>query len=76
MTTKLITTRRCMVCGDDGTLELPVDGIAKYEGGAFVQDAFPELPKDLREQIISGTHPQCWNDLFGSFDDEEEEELA
>ena len=76
MTTKLIHTRRCMVCGDGGTLELPVDGIAKYEAGTHVQDAFPELSKDLREQIISGTHPQCWEDLFGPFSDEEEEDLV
>jgi hypothetical protein len=65
MTTKLIETRRCFHCGEHGYLELPIEGIAKYEGGAFVQDAFPDLDRALREQIISGTHPECWNKMFG-----------
>lgn len=75
METTLIKTRRCFVCGDEGFLELPKDGIAKYESGMFVQDAFPDLPKELREQIISGTHPDCWNDLFGSFSEDDDDEI-
>jgi hypothetical protein len=55
-------------------LELPEEGIAKYEAGAFVQDAFPDLDRQLREQIISGTHPECWTKMFAPFDDEEETE--
>ena len=39
-------------------------GKKAYEQGAFVQDAFPNLNIDEREQIISGTHPQCWDELF------------
>lgn len=60
-----------MVCGDEGLLELPVDGIAKYESGAFVQDAFPELSAPVREQIITGTHPDCWEQMFAPFGDDE-----
>lgn len=77
MTTTMITTKRCFHCGEQGYLEVPVDGIARYEGGAFVQDAFPDLPKEQREQIISGTHPKCWDEMFAPFgDDEDEEELV
>lgn len=65
MDTHVIQTRRCFHCGKAGFLELPADGIAKYEAGAFVQDAFPELPAPVREQIISGTHPECWTAMFG-----------
>ena len=73
MTTALIETRRCPHCGEHGYLELPVEGIAKREAGAFVQDAFPDLPRDLREQIISGTHPKCWEEMFAPFGEDEEE---
>ena len=78
MTTRLIETRRCLHCGEHGYLELPTEGIAKYEGGAFVQDAFPDLDKALREQIISGTHPKCWDEMFAplnDLDDYEDEEV-
>lgn len=64
--TQLVETRRCFHCGNKGVLELPMDGIAKYENGALVQDAFPELDRELREQIISGTHPECWKAMFNS----------
>jgi len=23
------------------------------------------VPKDLREQIMTGTHPTCWIEMFG-----------
>lgn len=77
MTTKLIETRRCFHCGEHGYLELPTEGIARYESGALIQNAFPELPAPLREQIISGTHPKCWDEMFSLFsedDDESEDE--
>lgn len=60
-----ISTRRCVFCGENGTLEVPVEGVRAYENGAFVQDAFPDLPAAEREQIISGTHPTCWAENFG-----------
>ena len=35
----------------------------------LAQQAFPELPTEIREQLISGTHPKCWDEMFS---DEEE----
>lgn len=74
MTTSLIETPRCFHCGEKGILALPDEGIAKYESGAFVQDAFPDLPRELREQIISGTHPKCWEEMFAPFEENEDDE--
>ncbi|MGA1752665.1 MAG: hypothetical protein ACO395_04800 [Pontimonas sp.] len=74
METRTIMTKKCFHCGEHGWIELPTEGIAKYEGGAFVQDAFPDLDRTLREQIISGTHPNCWQEMFAPFDDDDEEE--
>lgn len=66
--TTLIATRRCIHCGQRGTLKLPNAGIEAFEGGALIQDAFPNLDRQLREQIISGTHPKCWDEMFGKAD--------
>lgn len=65
-TTTLIETRRCIYCGENGILELSNDGIAKYENGALIQEAFPDIDIQMREQIISGIHPKCWNEMFGN----------
>jgi hypothetical protein len=65
-TTTLIQTRRCFHCGDKGILLLSNEGIKAYEDGALIQDAFPDLPRAQREQIISGTHPECWIEMFGN----------
>lgn len=74
MSTTLIETRRCFHCGEHGYLELPNEGIVKYEAGALIQNAFPDLPRELREQIISGTHPKCWEEMFAPLDEDELEE--
>ena len=76
MTTTLITvtTRRCFHCGCEGEVAVTQEGLAAYNGGEYAQVAFPELDKDLREQIISGTHPKCWEAMFAFDEDAPEDE--
>jgi hypothetical protein len=40
------------------------EGLALRQAGAYVQDAFPYLSAPEREQLISGTHPKCWDEMF------------
>ena len=42
--------------------------------GKFVQDAFPYLSNGDREILISNTCNNCWQDMFGVMDDDEDEE--
>lgn len=69
----LIQTRQCHFCNQGGSLEVPQEGVEAYQGGAFVQDAFPSLSASEREQIMTGTHPKCWDDAFGALEEEPEE---
>jgi hypothetical protein len=70
VTTKMSTiyTRQCFHCGQRGELQIPSPdyfaGIKKLEEGALIQNAFPTLSTEQREQIISGTHPECWKKMF------------
>ena len=48
-------------------------GVEAYIAGQYAQDAFPFLSPEDREQIISGTHPKCWQEMFGSCEDEDDE---
>jgi hypothetical protein len=39
-----------------------------------VQDAFPYLSAGEREQIMTGTHPECWEKMFPEEDEDEQSE--
>lgn len=59
-------TRKSIVTGKVHTVDLPINEyqLARYEGGALAQDAFPELDADGREFIISGITPEEWTATF------------
>ena len=40
------------------------EGFEKYRDGALVQNAFPEMSREDRELLISGTTPEEWEDIF------------
>jgi hypothetical protein len=65
----MVETPHCPICGKTSTLQVREAGILDYRGGKLIQVAFPDLPADIREQLISGTHPECWTKTFGSEDD-------
>jgi hypothetical protein len=56
---------KCMFCGVQTTLEVSLSGFQLRQNGAAVQVAFPEMPMEIREIVISGTHPECWAAEFG-----------
>ena len=53
----------CLMCSANGFVEVSSEGYVAHKRGAAIQEAFPELDKSLREQIISGTHPKCWESM-------------
>jgi len=62
---KLITLRkRCMVCGEHAEVTVYEDDYVEWAEGKHAQAAFPYLEASEREKVISGTHPECWDDLF------------
>lgn len=70
-TTKMvITTPRCPECSEAGILQIPADGWDAWQAGALIQDAFPELSADIREQLNTGYHPDCWETAFGGWDED------
>ena len=39
----------------------------------LVQDAFPDLTKEEREFLITGLTPERWREVFGSFEEKDED---
>lgn len=63
------TTKPCMVCEKTTALELDTELVRRWQAGSFVQDVWPEMPKEQRELLITGTHAVCWDDMFGEGDE-------
>lgn len=64
---KFITfnTPKCCVCKQEGLVRIPESEFRAWKNGALIQDAMPTTDADTREQIITGTHKECWDKLFG-----------
>ena len=67
-TTYVVQTPTCFVCGKDGEVEVPMQGFLIRQLGGLIQEAYPDLDKALREQIMTGIHPQCWQETYGSME--------
>jgi hypothetical protein len=67
-----ILTKPCFVCGEDGFVVVSQASYDKWKQGVHIQDAMPEMPAPLREQLMTGTHPKCWEEMFSGFGDEDE----
>lgn len=70
MIVKLDTGKICVQCGQPAILTIPEEEAllimawGENPGSGFVQDELPFLNTDQREMLITGTHPQCWAELF------------
>lgn len=68
--TRSITTKACPRCKRVDTFHgLPAEQVAAYESGAHVQDAFPGMTADQREQLITGYCGPCWDIAMGADDE-------
>ena len=63
----------CPVCQDEVFFLMTQDQYDRWvTQREYCQTVFPDLDKEIREWMISGTHPDCWNSLFGDEDEEED----
>ena len=64
----------CVVTGLEHSVVVSREStFAYFERGVTAREAFPELPKEEREFLISGTSPSGWRKLFGGAEDSEED---
>ncbi|HEY5787681.1 MAG TPA: hypothetical protein VIT65_23195 [Microlunatus sp.] len=67
-----ISTPPCIHCGKPGEVTLPKEAWERYNArnGQHIQVAWPEGSAAEREQLINGTHGECFEAMFPA--DEEE----
>lgn len=73
----MFPTPICTVCGKLSVVEIPVEKLSdvvrwRARKDRNIQEILPDLTADDRELLISGTHPACWDELFGKEEDDEE----
>ena len=61
----MVNTPSCFHCGLTGQVNVMRRDLERWQGGELIQRAFPEMTPDVREQMISGTHPECWDAMMG-----------
>ena len=65
----------CVVTGREHSVVVSREGVLAYfQRGVKAREAFPELTKEDREFLISGTSPEGWNMLIGCTQESDEEE--
>lgn len=60
---------RSSCCGKDTSLRVQGADLFRYNQGARIQEAFPEMPPAERELLISGTCGECWAEMFKDMSD-------
>jgi hypothetical protein len=64
--TLTVTTTPCGFCGNPGEVSVPEDEFFAWaDDMVLIQDAMPNIAKERREQLKSGTCPDCWEKYFG-----------
>jgi hypothetical protein len=61
-----VMTPVCRICGKWDFVAVRAGDLERYRANPsmLIQEAFPEMPIERREQLISGTHPACWDVMF------------
>lgn len=55
----------CPMCKKSDTFEVDAEAYIEWTTGRkLLQDAFPTLSEDKREQLMTGIDGNCWNNLF------------
>ena len=61
---KVVIEIECVMCKQSVIMEASEEGLNKWQQGALIQHALPELTEDEREMLLSGICPTCWDKIF------------
>ena len=60
-----VQTKPCRLCGESGIVLVTPAGLESWQAGELIQRAMPELSASEREQLMTGIHGECWDQVFG-----------
>jgi len=68
-------TTYCPFCGETNYVLVREEDYIAWQNGELAQIAFPYLSADEREMLISGICPTCWDEMFGSDEEPDPDEV-
>jgi hypothetical protein len=64
-------TKTCTWCCGFSNINMTYKQHERYvQRETYVQDIFPHISKELCEVLITGTHPECWIEMFEETNEE------
>lgn len=70
---KVKVRTECPKCGKETFVEVYASDLVKFSNGMLAAQAFPYLEPQIREMLISGVCPTCWDEIFPVEDTEWED---
>jgi hypothetical protein len=64
--------RTCNLCGDVSEIIVDRDKYRLWDAGVLIQDVWTWLTPAERERIKLGYHPECWEKMFNSPEEDDE----
>lgn len=61
---KAILIRQCDMCKRRTVIAVDRLALIAWENGRLIQDVWPEISADIREVLMTGFDPRCWESLF------------
>jgi hypothetical protein len=64
-----VTTKECIHCRKTGSVMVDSEKYIEFtqtprHQRRLIQDIFPEQSRAEREQLLTGVHPECFEDMF------------
>lgn len=60
-----VVTNPCISCGAVSHVQVDEDKYNEWQAGKSVQDVWPDKDSNWRELLVTGTHGDCWDKMFG-----------
>lgn len=51
----------CPMCGKSTVITVTKTQYERYQNGELIQNCFPEMKPEIREMLITGICPECWD---------------
>lgn len=64
-----VRTKACIQCGGHSQIEMPLGKYRQWMDGESLQDVMPEWSAERQELLLSGTHADCWKEIFAGMDE-------
>lgn len=64
MEEQVAVRRQCIVCGQQTVRLVDRDKFRRWQDGEHIQRVWPELSPGQREELMTGTHEECWDKMF------------